>query len=226
MRISPKWSNVWRKCCTSYEYLLSHITMMCGPSRADLSLKWLAACSEFHFGAWALISLFLAMCLVNVFASIIAAKFGACRRYDVRLMNNDGAPPESRQHFVETDADRDFWHLLRHQLWGQLPHCGTPHATSLTCWLRAQCFACFVAACATFAFISLSYTFSLSLLPFSAVAVALEAWVSLIAFLAMRHIHKSSPAQSGSTHNKSTKAFEIAQSGQGSMGRSAGFALI
>lgn len=100
MRISPKWSNVLRKCCTSCEYILSYITMMCGPSRADLTFKWLAACSVFHFEAWALISLSFAMCLVNVFASIIAAKFGACKCYDVRLMNKDGAPPESRQYFL------------------------------------------------------------------------------------------------------------------------------
>lgn len=133
MRISPKWSNVWRKCCTSYEYLVSHITMMCGPSGANLSFKWLAVCTELHFGAWALIFLFLAMCLDNVFASIIAAKFGACRRYDVPLMNNDGAPPESRQHFVETEADRDFWHLLRHQLWGHNAVHHMPHHSLVGC---------------------------------------------------------------------------------------------
>lgn len=210
MRISPKWSNVWRKCCTSYENILSHITMMCGPSGADLSFKWLAVCTELHFGAWALIFLFLAMCLVNVFASIIAAKFGACRRYDVRLMNNDGAPPESRQHFVETEADRDFWHLLEVSALGSAAtmRYTTCHITHL---LAAR-----PMLCGSFHF-PLLHIFT-----FAAVALALEAWASLMAFLVMRHIHKSSPAQSGSTHNKSTKAFGIAQSGQGSMVRSGG----
>lgn len=145
------------------------------------------------------------MCLVNVFASIIAAKFGACRRYDVRLMNNDGAPPESRQHFVETEADRDFWHLLRSAATTRYTTCHITHLLAARPML-----------CGSFHF-PLLHIFT-----FAAVALALEAWASLIAFLVMRHIHKSSPAQSGSTHNKSTKAFGISQSGQGSTGRSGG----